>query len=149
MRANMWDLARTSRVHEHHRQCPTPRGGEAWPPNLEYVPGVHNRDGCLLVASDGACSNQQSDPRFRRCGSGLFCGKNHPIQMEEGKSNTQPNCTVSRDQISNEMGIWAWCSQELLTDSSLVARGCRNLEQDGKRKMTTQNDDASGLMEPD
>ena len=102
MRASIWDLARTSRTQEHHRLSHATRSQK--PGRQTSITSWESTTGCLLVASDGACSCKESGQTMRQ----LFVPREKtPIQLRVARSDTRTECTASRDQSSNEMGILA------------------------------------------
>ena len=66
----------------------------------------------------------------------VVCWPHHMEHLQTRKAIRESDDAV----CSTGKTTHTWCSQEHLTDSSLVVRGCRNLEKDGKHKMTTHQD---------
>ena len=83
--------------------------GEIWD-------GFYN-NGRLVVASDGACPNQQGDARTRRSGQGLFYGKDHAYNSAWPTGTYSQGAQRAETRAPARWVSWAWGPTELWTDS--------------------------------
>ena len=88
-------------------------------------------DGKLVVASDGACPDQQGDPRLRRSGQGLFYGDGHSYNCAWATNTYSQGAQRAEVRAAARWVAWAWGPTVLWTDSALVVRGVRRIL-DGK-----------------
>ena len=74
-------------------------------------------NGRLVVASDGACPNQQGDARTRRSGQGLFYGKDHAYNSAWPTGIHSQGAQRAETRAPARWVSWAWGPTELWTDS--------------------------------
>ena len=79
-------------------------------------------DGKLVVASDGACPDQQGHPRLRRSGQGLFYGTGHRYNCAWPTDTYSQGAQRAEIRAAARWVAWAWGPTVLWTDSALVAR---------------------------
>ena len=109
------------RAEEWPEQRPPMREeGETWDE-------AFSEDGKLIVASDGACPNQQGDSRARRSGQGLFYGEGHACNSSWPTDTYSQGAQRAEVRAAARWVAWAWGPTELWTDSALVVRGMRNI----------------------
>ena len=83
----------------------------------------------LVVASDGACPDQQGHPALRRAGQGLFYGDGHSYNCAWPTDTYSQGAQRAEVRAAARWVAWAWGPTVLWTDSSLVARGIRTMIQ--------------------
>ena len=86
-----------------------------------------SEEGKLIVASDGACPNQQGDSRARRSGQGLFYGEGHACNSSWPTDTYSQGAQRAEVRAAARWVAWAWGPTELWTDSALVVKGMRNI----------------------
>ena len=84
-------------------------------------------DGRLVVASDGACPDQQGDPRLRRAGQGLFYGDGHSCNCSWATNTYNQGAQRAEVRAAARWVAWAWGPTVLWTDSALVVKGVRRI----------------------
>ena len=102
--------------------------------------GVLIRDGYVVVSTDGACPNQQQEPRLRRAGCGLFYGHGHPLNCSFAPATFCQTAVRAEIRAAARWLHWAWGDQELLTDNAAVVSGFANLVKHGKHGMSSHLD---------
>ena len=108
--------------------------------NTQCAQGTLVRDGFTLVASDGACPNQQQESRLRRAGCGLFYGDNHPLNCSFAPATACQTSTRAEIRAAARWIHWVWGNQELLTDNKTVLLGFSNLAAFGEHRMSCHLD---------
>ena len=94
----------------------------------------------LIVASDGACPNQQYDSRLCRAGAGLYYGEGHAMN-EAWKVNTYAQ-SAQRGEVHAALR-WvqgAWVDTQLWTDSKLVVLGVKRIINGSPHNMKDHTD---------
>ena len=101
------------------RTPPLREDGETWDE-------LHNK-GKLVVASDGACPDQQGDSRARRSGQGLFYGDGHAYNSSWPTDTYSQGAQRAEVRAAARWVSCAWRPTELWTDSALVVRGIKKI----------------------
>ena len=112
---------------------PLREDGETW--DEEF-----NEEGKLVLASDGACPNQQGDSRARRSGQGLFYGEGHACNYSWPTDTYSQGAQRAEVRAATRWIAWAWSPTELWTDSSLVVKGMRNILNERRHGMKGHKD---------
>ena len=97
-------------------------GEEEWPPGRTEgeVKGELYEGGYLVVASDGACPEQQGDSRLRRSAQALYYGEGHACNCAWETHTLGQGAQRAEVRAAVRWVAWAWGPTELWTDSALV-----------------------------
>ena len=103
---------------------------EDWPPRAEdgeVDDELYDDEGYLVVASDGACPDQQGDSRLRRSAQALYYGEGHACNTAWDTDTYCQGAQRAEVRAAVRWVAWAWGLTVLWTDSMLVVRGIERI----------------------
>ena len=84
------------------------------------LPSERWENGKLIVAVDGACPYQDTDPELRRSAVQIYYGEEHPANDSWAVEDMVQGAQSAEVAGAMRWAQWAWCPTKLLTDSQYV-----------------------------